>query len=508
MSAEVLALPKPARPRASELELRALGALLASGAAQVSLRPLLDGSGLSATELRDPRVRTAWAILRKLAEKGRPVSAATVWSAGRSARVLSEADAAWLEELQLASIVTAQELPSLLEDLRRLGRDESLLAALSGVAAMVREGGYRPADAMAALRTAATLLLEPTGDVTAMSSLVALLDARDKHQREGTRTLVSTGLSALDELIGGLPHSLTFLFGNPGAGKTGIEASMVRGQLEGDPDMRVGVMGLEDGIDWLSRRWLAEESGMLLRDVAWKSATADEQARIDEASPRLAPLLDRVLVYSARKVRPAEVLRIATGWARRHAIKALFIDNASQLRLEPADPKARSEYWQLVADSYEDLRAFGEDYGVAVVLLAHTTAPDGERSRRPKPPHPSEVRGGLAAEQKARVMLGAWSKNDAWRITIGKANESPNRGATLELDRIPHAGLVHRHGGALVDLRAEEAIERRMRQAEKERELEAARDARAARKKATKAEKAEEKPPEVPQKALDLGGAS
>ena len=510
MTADVVQLPTPARPRAAELEQRALGGVLAAGVLgpeKSGLRQILKAAGISPSTLKDTRVHYAWQIIERLAEKNREISAATVFSAGRAARLFGDSVAQWLEDLQLASVIQPSELPQLLEDLRLVGRDEALLATLTAAADVVRGRDYRPDAVLDKLREASTMLLEPAGDITAASDLIELLDARDRHIEAGTSTLVTSGLKALDGLIGGFSPTLVALTGQPGAGKTGTEASMMRGQLESDPSMRLGLFSLEDGKLWLSKRWLAEDSGILLREVAWKRGTPEEEERLAEGAAAVHPLLERVVRHVAKKIRPSELLRIATGWKQRHDIKTLYIDNHSQFDLSSTQANRFEQRFERLAQSGEDLRAWAEDNDCPVVLLVHQQPAEGHAAKMKAAPPPAYggTRGGPSIEQKARIMLGSWVRGDAWRLTVLKVNESPGQGKTLELVRHKDAGMVARDGGELVDLHAEAAIERRQRAKEADLEREKLAQERAARRAAEKEKPAAEKPAEA-QAALPLGG--
>jgi len=501
MSADIVPIRKFEQPEA--LEPKVLGALLDNGA---HLKAMLAASGLSEESFTSSRGKAIWRIVRFLVEKERSVSALAVISAGRLARAFGPQDEAFITQVELENVVTPEQLSQVLDDFRAARRALGLSALLRSTADAIDSRGIAPDAVWQTLGAARNLLQEEAPDATAATDVIELLDAWERNERAGKSLLVPTGIKILDEMIGGYPHSLTIVAGEPGSGKTGFIASSIRAQLALDPNLRVGVFGLEDGTSWLTRRWLAADSGVPLREVGWGKRSDEQRATIEAAGQAAHDVLARVTTFKLNKIRISELVRRCAAWKRRHGVGCIFIDNASQFELRTG---AKFEQpFELLAQGLEDLRQWAIDEGVAVVLLSHTNVEQGA-SKRPGPPALHSMRGGRAGDQKARLMLGLWKKNSSWRCTMLKGNELAEAGETIEFERIPAAGLIEPGGGRLVNLDQEASSERKeaaeARDAavvERRAKMKAAADQLAAKAKA----EAEEaiKPPQA---ALPLEGA-
>jgi hypothetical protein len=112
------------------------------------------------------------------------------------------------------------------------------------------------------------------------------------------------------------------------------------------------------------------------------------------------------------------------------------------------------------------MRNFSLRFHVPVVVLCHTTDDEthhfGQR-REEGPPAMQAMAGGRSIDRRARLMLGLWSKGEAWRATVLKANELGAPGATVEFARLFDSVLIDPEGGRKVDVRQERAIEAKER---------------------------------------------
>lgn len=469
MTAQVVALPR-SRVLTPVLESKLVGALLDLGLTRVTLI----ASGINDGDWLDDRCRAAWAILKRLAEKERPISAAVVFSAGKAVRAFAETDLEWLEGLQLANIITLEALPGLLEDLRLGVRARNMAARLETMASALRAGTYDESKLFAGLAEAQGLLLEPTGGETATSDLFDLIESWDRNETEKRAVYVPTGIKLLDEMITGFPPSLTLIIGRPGGGKTGTLASMIRAQLYRDSTANIGLFGLEDGSAWLAKRWLALESDMVLREVGWKRRTEEQTARLTEVAANMRVMLDRVHVYRRDRLGARDLVRRAASMIRNQKVSAIYIDNLSEVELG-------GTFWEAGGELNYGLRKLANDTGVPVVALAHINEAQQPGASN-GPPRASDVRGGRSFDQRARLMLGLWPKGDAWRCTVLKANEAES-GKTIEFDRHKESAMINVDGGRVVNL----AQERREASEQATQQKHAAQDRRVAERAAKRA---------------------
>jgi replicative DNA helicase len=467
---DVIPIRKFERPEI--LEPRVLGALLDNGP---HLKGLLAASGLVEECFPTTRGRAVWKLIAHLVAGGREVSALTVVSAGRLAHMFGEADEHWIEELQLSNVVTPEQLGQLLGDMRRARRALDMAELFTATRDQLLSRGLVDDQVWGALNQVRAMLQAETPDAEASANLHELLDKWERNQKAGRPPLVPTGIRIFDELFGGYPHTLTLLAAAPGSGKNGVIASGIRSQLEADPAMKIGLFALEGGDAWLHTRHLAHELGVPVRAVAGLSKPEELAARDAAAEKLFALWSKRVFTFTQPAITPGDLLRRAAHWVRL-GVRIFYIDNASHLKL-----RAGSKFEQpheLLAEALQEFVTFAEENAVAFVLLMHTNEPE-RKSKTPGPPELHMMRGGRASDQKARLALGLWRKDTAWRCTLLKGNDLAEAGQTVEFERYPEAALINPDGGRLVNLQQESAIERKQRNEERDAERIAAAKKRA-----------------------------
>lgn len=498
MTANVIAMPTRA-PKPAELELRVVGAALAL-AVQVSD---LEAAGLPAGDFVDTRCRVVWQLVRLLAAERGQVNAVTVFAAGQKRRVLGDSDAAWLEDLQHANLLSREGFQQVAGELRTLVRGRQLVAALEEQLQQIRSGNWHPARTAGTLEGLAQGLARDTQpDEDASGDVQEFLHARDTMQLAGKASLLPTYLQALDAEVGGFPQNLTVIAAAPGVGKSAVIASIIRAQLQ--RGHRLGLFGLEDGTQWITRRWLADDSGLLLREVGWKRGTTEQEERLATAAEKYSELLQRLTAYRHDTIDVDQMVMRASNWITTRGVEAIYVDNLTEV-----DTRSRNrwdQYWERVAECVRRMRNLAVRTKVPVIVLVHTT---DEGQRQPGPPRPEAMAGGQAIFKRARLQLLLWQKRQELRCTIGKQTEGP-AGQTLVLKRLFEAGLVATEGGEKVDLDAERAQERKRAADEKALEAKKRREAqrveRDAALEAKKAKEAEEKAAAKPAQ-LELGGA-
>ncbi len=478
--------PIPIRPsQPSEVEAKLLGAILDLA----DPLGLFEGCGLSPADFADARVRLAWGIARRLAEARREVSAITVFSAGKTARVMDDGVFAWLQQLQATNALSRDSFQLVAGDLRTGVRGRAVANKLEQVAISLREGRMRAAEAVGELEGLQFLLA--SGDLqteTAAGDIIELLDSWDHREKTGARALLPTGIKSIDDVIGGWDYKLNVVAGQPGAGKNAFIGASMRAQLEGDPKLRLGLFGLEDGTQWFTKRMVAQSMSMSVRDVGSKQRTPEQiETLTGTVAPEIHRLLERLHVYRRDEIKVDDWILTATHWVRNLGVGCIYLDNIGQM--DHRSGTMRSDDQRMaVGRTVKAFARFANRHQVPVVVLAHTTraADDGER-----PPKMSEIAESAYVERRARKIIGLWVRNRQLRATVLKDQEGGGGGTTIELERFTDAALVDPAGGAQVDLRKEA----RQARAEKEADSDARILERAERRAKLKASK-EPKPAE------------
>lgn len=468
MSAQVLAL-RPAKPTAVREGL-VLGAVLSLP----DKLELLEAMGLVNEDFTNMRIAAAMLIARRLAERRLPASALTVVSNGKSGNALAESDIEWMIALESRNVLNREQAIQLAEDLRLEARSRMVARSLRAEVTAIEEGKFSPARVAGALEAISESLANDFApDDTADSDLMQLMAGWDSNAASGRSLIQPTGIKVLDQAIGGgVPTKLILMVGDPGIGKTAVLGSIIKAQLlldQGlppDEQSRTGLFGLEDGTEWLAKRWIAEGTGIPLGEVGWKPRTPEQEVKLAETNERIYPLLRRVECYRRDTITADELVRRATKWVFKRNVKRIFVDHLGEV--DHRDPRRKEDYWQQVSETVRRMRNFAIRYSIPVFVLVHTTE-EPSKPGAEAPPKASALAGGRSLDRKARLILGLWRKKQSLRCTVLKANEGP-QGETVEFERLFEAGLITADGGRLMNLDAERAEERKSRQSDTDEE--------------------------------------
>lgn len=495
-SPNVLQMPRPVAAQA-ELEAKVGGAALNLG---ITLSEF-EAIGLAREDFSVELISKAWAIARRRAERKEPVTAETVGSAGLRHSWFNVEQVRHLEQLAGTSTLTLDAFRAAAADLRVMVLRQRYIASLEAEVREARHGQWNPGRAAQNLEGLASRLLRDTApDEDASGDVIDLLERWGTAEKTGKSRLLPTRIAVLDAEIGGLPPGLTVIASSPGVGKTAVLDSMIRAQLQADPELHLGFFGLEDGTDHIARRWMAADTGMLLREVGWAQRTPEQLAASELAGERFRPLLERLHVYRHDTITGSDLVTRIASMRAKYNIAGAYIDNL--MEVDVASGRFEKEF-QALAELGRRLRNLGLREEFPIGLLAHAVG----LLRPGEIPTLNDIAGGQALARRARLYLGLWAKGDEIRCTTGKANELGATGTTVAFARLKTAGLIDPHGGEKINLQAERAIERREKQKERVLDGVAASEERkaliAAKKAAT--EKAAEPPaqatlalPEVP----------
>lgn len=478
----VVQLPRPA-PVQGELEAKVVGAALNLGLGLSEFEAL----GLAREDFSVELLSRAWAIARRSAEAKKHVSAETVGSAGLNAQWFTAGQCAELEKLANTSPLTLEAFRMVAADLRTTVLRQRFIARLQAEVREAMGGQWSPAHAAQNLEGLASGLLRDTApDEDASGDVVELLDGWDTNEKAGKSRLLPTRVAVLDAEYGGLPPGLTVFASAPGVGKTALLDSMIRAQLEADPELHLGFFGLEDGTSHVARRWMAADTGMLLRDIGWKQRTAEQRTATEAAAERFHPLLSRLHVYRHDTITASELVARIASMRSKYGIAAAYVDNLTEVDFS----QPRERQWQqqekehqAVAELGRRLRNYGLRELMPIGLIAHTIG----ALKLGDIPTPNDLAGGQALGRRVRLFCGLWAKGEEIRCTVSKANELGPSGITVSFARLKTAGLIDPTQGEKINLQAERAIEQREKTKAKALEQEQAAEERRARTAAKKA---------------------
>lgn len=200
------------------------------------------------------------------------------------------------------------------------------------------------------------------------------------HVGGGALPGITTGLRALDEILGGLHDSdLIVIGGRPAMGKTAflgglIEAAAAAGR-------RPGVISAEQPAEQLALRRLAMVSRVDAAKLRSGKFDDEDWAQMSHGMSRA--VTRDMWIYDRSAVTLDELTSVARKWKHQHDIGALYIDYAQRIRVPGADRISE------VAEVARGLKNLARDLGIPVVALAQVVK--GVEQRPDKRPNAGDL---------------------------------------------------------------------------------------------------------------------
>jgi replicative DNA helicase len=199
--------------------------------------------------------------------------------------------------------------------------------------------------------------------------------ASEAHANGGKLPGITTGLSDLDEILGGWHNSdLTLIGARPAMGKTALMLNLA--EASSDAGVPTGIISAEQPANQIGIRRLSLASGV--------GAAAIRAGRIDDGgwgkvTGGLKAAKDRPLwIYDRSAVTLDELIAIGRKWKHAHNIGILFIDYAQRITVPGADRITE------VSAIARGLKNLARDLQIPVVSLAQVKAEVDKRDdKRP-----------------------------------------------------------------------------------------------------------------------------
>lgn len=412
--------------------------------------------GLTGDEFSIAPYQRIWKHVLREVEAGRPVSWQSVAAKAVSSGKFNDYVGNITKDLERLAETSTLDLPAF----RLVGAQfknhhvgQRTAASLRQLAARIETQGL---DAAREATTAEAIARELRSRGAAITDLTGdqqrLLTRWRSNSDAGRSDLVTTGIKALDAEIGGLPKTLCAFAGLPSVGKTAFLDSMLHSMLvtPGNEALRIGLVGLEDGVEHVPERWLARQTGYLLREIGNRKLEAADDLRVDEIAAENHLLLQRIEGFRERSIKGSELISLV--WRMSDlGVSVVGVDNWNKIILD-----GYGDHHLLVQRFSEQLTEAAEKAKVVLALVIHL-------SGAPKQPGgKAGLQGGQAVARDARFRIDFSRKGKALRGTIEKANKLCEEGIVIEFERQATAGLINPDHGALINVEAE-------RRAEKER---------------------------------------
>jgi replicative DNA helicase len=357
-------------PHSQEAEQAVLGGVMLSPSAfDVAAAVLSEGDFFARNH------RAIWRAITELERRGHPFDAVTLGE--------------WFQAQKLSDIVggtsyvieLANTTPSAanVRAYAHIVRKKSMLRQIIDASTQAASDAFAPDANPAMLDDLISTLMRLQGHddsiefTLAQAEKLAFEEATEAHARGGAICGITTGLSDLDEQIGGWRGGdLNVIGARPGMGKTALmlccaHAASVSGA-------RVGIVSAEMSASQIGARMLAISGRVNARGFRTGKFHDEEWSRIltavgtDSALPMM--ILDRA--------RPTiyEVRRIATRWKKQRGLDILFLDYIQRIA---ARGEKRNER---VGEVATGLKTLARELNVPVIALSQVVRDVDKRSNK------------------------------------------------------------------------------------------------------------------------------
>lgn len=385
------------------------------GAASVSVADAvaaIDEMGLLTDDFAEPGPRALFGALSASLRDGRAPDAVALLATTRG-KVPRELVVDVVTNAQMGSARQRIEL------VREAGARRRAEGALASLLSGVRNAGVSLSASLAEAQRVLAAFSAPTGGAKSHESdLMDFIDVLEQVQQGKREPILTTGIEALDFMVGGLQRTLTVIGALPGVGKSALLASVIRNLVARGE--RVGLLSLEDPRRWLTSRILAEASGVPLFVLGKRALTTEQQKRVHDASSAVYNQLRNLITDDTAAMTTAQVVASARRMVAL-GCRAIFVDHLGEIRLERTDRHDLD-----IADALQQLRSIAKVYSVPVVVACHLRRRDGLLPDTS--PRLSDFAFSAAVERMARVALGLYraDKGGLLGVSLLKQTEGPS----------------------------------------------------------------------------------
>ncbi len=240
----------------------------------------------------------------------------------------------------------------------------------------------------------------------------AISMANSAFQRAGHLSGASTGLSDLDNKLGGLQRSdLIILAGRPSMGKTALATNIAYNvakayRSERQPDGtdtvtdggRVGFFSLEMSAEQLATRILAEQSEISSEKIRRGMIDETEFRKLSEVAAEMASI--PLFIDQTGGITIAQLCARARKLKRQHGLDLLVVD---YLQLLSGSRRGDSNRVQEITEITTGLKALAKELVVPIIALSQLSRQ--VENREDKRPQLSDLRESGSIEQDADVVM-------------------------------------------------------------------------------------------------------
>lgn len=259
-------------------------------------------------------------------------------------------------------------------------------------------------------------------------AVISAIDmAETAHKRDGALAGVTTGLSDVDRLLGGLhPSDLLILAGRPAMGKTALatniayNAAKTYSETNGEEGAVVGFFSLEMSAEQLASRILSEQAE-ISSDKMRKGEVPNEQfPRLVAASQELYKI--PIFIDDTPALTVSALRTRARRLKRQHQLGLIVID---YLQLVQGSNQSKSDgRVQEVSEITRGLKTLAKELDVPVIALSQLSRQVEQRDD--KRPQLSDLRESGSIEQDADVVTFIY--RDEYYVSKSEPQRRPEEG--------------------------------------------------------------------------------
>jgi len=322
---------------------------------------------LSAEQFTSPFRRNLWESVRDRIRDGEPADPVTV-----SEMMPGQAQEIWAICNNTHSLANLKTYASIVRGNWRR-REAAMIGAVLAQAARNDEDGAIDAaiGSLLALNATATEC-----DYTMKQALgLAFKQVAAAHENDGALPGITTGLTRLDDILGGWHNGDLILIGSrPAMGKTALMVNLAEAAAKSGK--RVGIVSAEQPAVQIGLRVMALESRVNAADMRRGKIDGDAWARLSvgvrDASAWNARIYDRSAITLD------ELVSVTRKWKHTHGLDILFVDYAQRISVPGAERITE------VSAIARGLKNLARDSDIPLIALAQVKAAvDTRNDQRP-----------------------------------------------------------------------------------------------------------------------------
>ena len=259
----------------------------------------------------------------------------------------------------------------------------------------------------------------PSQDDVSFSELLYQVLDRIDAGTDGQGNMLSTGLTDLNELTGGLYGTdLVVVAGHTSHGKTAFMIQLICELIK--QKVPTGIIELEMPAIQIANRIVSQNTGISLNKFRQGNFTDVEIKKIGQISE----VLDKavIMVEDAPGLTVEQIRSIARRWKRRKNLGALFIDYLQLIKM----PKAERRDLQ-VGEVTMALKGLAKELEIPIVLLSQLNRDSVKEKREPRL---QDLRDSGSIEQDSDLVMFVWRPDvleepDKSKIIVAKHRNGP-----------------------------------------------------------------------------------